>query len=70
MIDIEEVTAAMESPFFPAEKKAEEKKVEEMKTDSQLLIAIFEKVTEIECMLEHNGGPMTPMTSSIMLEGE
>ncbi len=53
---------AMLSPIVPMSAKQEVEqeedemeRVSKMKSDTQILLAIFEKVVEIECMLEHKG---------------
>ena len=72
---------AMLSPIVPMSAKQEVEqeedemeRVSKMKSDTQILLAIFEKVVEIECMLEHKGGekaapdPSVSGTNPVQLE--
>lgn len=63
---------SMEEMMYSMQDTQEDKAAgAEMKSDTQILLAIFEKVTCIEHMMEgkKSGGVSLP-NSSIMLEGE
>ena len=66
---MEDMMEAMMAPYKPEEAKEVEVETKRLTTDSQLLVAIFEKVVCIEEKLKGGHTGITLPTSTI-LEGE